>query len=80
MKINEIWKYKHWVVNLIDGQMDIYVSVGNSVDLSPAELVRVLITNIEHDVVWFREINTEDSEHNIKREAFIQIFEKVYEE
>lgn len=75
MKIGETWKYRHWVANLIDGNLGGYM---NTTDLAPISLVRVLITNIDHDIVWFREFNTEDSEHNIKRETFVQIFEKVY--
>lgn len=76
MKIGEIWKYKQWVVRLIDNNLYDY---NDNADFSPTSQVRVRITKINRDIVWFMEYKSQESEHNIKREAFVQIFEKVYE-
>ena len=77
MKIGEIWKYKEWVAKLIDQNLCDYIE---GADTASTSLIRVKITKIDHDVVWFREFRSQDTEHNIKREAFVQIFEKVYGE
>ena len=77
MKIGEIWKYKNWVCSLIDDNLKEYNPPSNTFAMG---MVRIEITNLQNDVVWFREFTTEDSEYSIKREAFIQIFEKVYED
>jgi len=77
MKTGEIWKYRQWVAKLIDENMKDYLG---GPDLASTAQIRIKITKIDNDVVWFREFREQDSEHNIKRETFVQIFEKVYGE
>lgn len=77
MKIGEIWKYKNWVCILIDENLKDYNPPSNKFSMSA---IRIEITNLHGEVVWFREFSAEDSEYSIRRENFIQIFEKVYEE
>ena len=77
MKIGEIWKYRHWVCKMIDDNLGDYLE---NADYSPTAAVRIKITKIDHDIVWFMEFREQESEHNIQREAFVQIFEKVYDE
>ncbi len=76
MKVGEVWKYKNWLTHMVDEAIREF---NPHVNITAAS-IRVVIINIRGDVVWFREFNTEESEYNIKRESFIQIFEKVYEE
>ena len=74
MKIGEVWKYKNWVCSLMDENSE------DTTEGFSLGVVRIEITNLRNGIVWFREFSAEDSEYSIKREAFVQIFEKVYED
>jgi len=76
MKIGEVWKYKSWLIKLLDDNIHLYTD-----DYSPAtDTVRIRIVDIDGENIWFTEINSENHKHAINRTTFIQIFEKVYQD
>lgn len=80
MKIGETWRYKKWLAKSIDENLPEYIDVGEVRNEFSTYSIRVVITDIvesgEDDIVWFREINTNDEEYSMSRKAFLQVFEK----
>ena len=74
MRVGEIWKYKSWLVNLINNNIHPFMSK----KMLPAETIRIVVKKIKNDNIQFSEINS-TKKYSIKRESFIQIFEKDYD-
>jgi hypothetical protein len=74
MKIGEVWRYKSWLIKLLDDNIHLYTE-----GYTPAtDSVRIKIVEIDGEEVWFTDVNSGKNKHSIHRETFIQIFEKEY--
>lgn len=74
MKIGEIWRYKSWLIKLLNDNVRLYAET-----YAPStDAVRIRIVDIDGEDIWFIEVNTDKNQHAIKRATFVQIFEKDY--